>query len=338
MDISIGITGSLSIGFVCGFLGGWIVKCYGEKFGLVSVPNHRSSHSKITPHGGGIGIVLAGTIAGWMAYTKGHDSAKAIILSSSILALIGLMDDRYKLNVLVRIMCQFLSVIIVLLVFQDAWMSGKNIEAYYNYIVLSCWIVGGLWWINVYNFMDGIDTIAGLETIYILLSAVLLGYNGNWVVWDWMLTLAAAAGGFLLLNLPPAKVFMGDVGSTYLGFMIFVFMIETAAQNTLSIATWLILCAVFVSDATVTLLMRIISTESWFKAHRTHAYQILAHRWQNHGKVAILVTVINVAWLLPWAWVAEYNKRYWSVIAVALAYIPLILTVIFTRKRYIQTT
>src|SRR6185312_4527570 len=136
-----------------------------------------------------------------------------------------------------------------------------------------------------------------------------------------MIGIAAAAVGFLALNWPPARIFMGDAGSTYLGFVIAFLALLTIAEGVLSLPQWLILSAAFATDASVTLIRRLLLREKVFEAHRRHAYQVLSRRFGAHRPVTLSFIGLNVIWLLPMAWAATS----WGWLAVLVAYVPLIL-------------
>lgn len=196
----------------------------------------------------------------------------------------------------------------------------------------------GIWWINLFNFMDGIDGLASSQATFMLVSGAALALwseptlIGN-AAWIWGLCVASAVFGFLLLNFPPAKIFMGDVGSTYLGFMILALALIGIQAGWLNYAVWLVLAAVFVTDATVTMLTRIVRRERWYEAHCSHAYQRLARRWGgerhvSHRLVIQLISFINLIWLAPLAWACVRYSEY-AAAFVALAYIPLTLGALF---------
>ena len=134
------------------------------------------------------------------------------------------------------------------------------------------------------------------------------------------LAFAAACGGFLLWNWPPAGIFLGDVGSGYLGYVIVVLAVAATRDNAAALWIWLILGGAFFADATVTLVRRTLRHERVHEAHRTHAYQWLARRWQNHASVTLAVLCVNLAWLLPCAAWAAHLPRYAAAgVFVALA-------------------
>jgi len=133
-----------------------------------------------------------------------------------------------------------------------------------------------------------------------------------------------ASAGFLCWNWPPAKVFLGDVGSGYLGYVIAVLALAAARTNPVALWVWLILGGVFFVDATMTLCRRLLRGERVFEAHRSHAYQWLARRWGSHGKVTVTVIAVNLAWLLPWSVLAMKFPQY-AIVSVIAALAPLAL-------------
>jgi Fuc2NAc and GlcNAc transferase len=143
---------------------------------------------------------------------------------------------------------------------------------------------------------------------------------------DWLtlfVFLAASTAGFLLWNWPPAKIFMGDSGSGFLGFTLAILAIMTSIDGPINIWSWLILLGVFIVDATITLLRRAINGESWYRAHRSHAYQILASRLGSHKKVTVGTMVLNIIWLLPLAYLASIYP-YWGAALCLVAWMPLV--------------
>jgi Fuc2NAc and GlcNAc transferase len=138
----------------------------------------------------------------------------------------------------------------------------------------------------------------------------------------------AVCCGFLLWNWPPAKIFMGDVGSGFMGYVIVVLALGAARESPVALLVWLILGGVFFCDATVTLVLRLAKGERVYEAHRTHAYQRLARRWRSHRRVTIAVVIVNLVWVLPWAWLASVFPGYAIWIAI-IALAPLTLIAVF---------
>lgn len=309
-----------------------------EALRLVQAPNHRSSHVQPTPSGGGLGIVVAGSLAGIaLVLFSGWTLGWFVLGFAALLAAVGLRDDIQHLPARVRFGVQVVVCVGLLMVLGDlpALSIGAGLGLQLaGWTLFGLFLLVGVWWINLFNFMDGIDGIAGMQAIYMLLAGAVMAVwvNAEVVyspVWMWMLCVAAATVGFLLLNWPPAKIFMGDVGSTWLAFMVFALALLSVQSGWLSYAAWLVLAAVFVTDATVTLLTRMLRGERWHEAHRSHAYQRLSRRWQGdrnagHRSVTFVAASVNGFWLTPLAW-ACLQWPGGSVAFVAVAYLPLVL-------------
>ncbi|MBM3272994.1 glycosyltransferase family 4 protein [Candidatus Kaiserbacteria bacterium] len=309
---------------------------------LVQMPSDRSSHEQPTPAGGGLGIVVAGSMAGLgLVLLFGWVVGGMELGLAAVLAAVGLRDDMAHLPARVRFGVQVVVCAGGLIALGDlpalALSGGLGFQVT-GWILFGLLLLTGVWWINLFNFMDGIDGIAGVQAVFMLLAG---GAMAVWAVpeavyspvWMWMLCVAAATVGFLLLNWPPAKIFMGDVGSTWLAFMVFALALLSVQAGWLSYAVWLVLAAVFVTDASVTLLTRMLRGERWYEAHRSHAYQRLSRRWQSdrkagHRSVTLLVVAINELWLAPWAW-ACLQWPAGSVAFVVVAYLPLVLAALW---------
>lgn len=319
----------------------WVLR-RAEALRLVQMPNHRSSHDCPTPNGGGLGIVVAGSLAGIaLVLLSGWMVGGLLLGLAAVLAAVGLRDDMAHLPARVRFGVQVVVCAGGLIALGDLpalALSGGLAFQVTGWVLFGLLLLAGVWWINLFNFMDGIDGIAGVQAIFMLLAGAVLAL---WAepqavyspVWMWMLCVAAATVGFLLLNWPPAKIFMGDVGSTWLAFMVFALALLSVQAGWLSYAAWLVLAAVFVTDATVTLLTRMLRGERWYEAHRSHAYQRLSRRWQGgrkagHRAVTLLVAAVNGLWLAPWAWACVQ----WPAVSVAFvvaAYLPLVLAALW---------
>ena len=321
------------LAFACCFL----VMHNARKWLLVDKPNFRSSHVSPTPSGGGLGLVIAGVVTGlclvWYSNWTWILGA-TVMAASSVLAGISLLDDLRPMRASYRLAVQLIVGMTVLLAMGGlpeierlVGGSGSRVLLYPILILVI------LWWINLFNFMDGIDGLAGSQAIFMLLSgAGLLAWLNPTVtahpMWLWMLCIAAAVCGFLFFNWAPAKIFMGDVGSIYLAVMIMSLALMSIryswAPVTTGLGMWLILGAVFVADSTVTLWVRMATGQPWREGHRTHVYQQLARRWGSHSRVTLGYIGINLLWLLPLAsacivWPERY--LYW----IVLAYFPLVL-------------
>jgi Fuc2NAc and GlcNAc transferase len=320
------------------WLGGlWVCK-NATRLGLIQAPNQRSSHVWPTPTGGGLGFVVAASLAGLggLCFSDWPEGSGVLGLAAA-LAAVGLRDDIRHVPALLRFGTQ--ACVVIGLVLLLGSLSGLGLSEAASPVALG-WLMGtllllaGIWWINLFNFMDGIDGIAAAQAIFMLGMASALAVAAepaasNDAAWWFMVMTSGAVGGFLILNWPPARVFMGDVGSTWLAFVILALGLISIERSWLTHATWLILSATFVVDATVTLTTRVLRRERWYEAHRSHAYQQLSRRWNGdrkvgHRSVTLLVMAINLLWLAPLAWATQiWPDHSWAMVAVA--YVPLVM-------------
>ena len=305
-----------------------LIRRYGARLGLVQAPNYRSSHVKPTASGGGLGIAVAGTVFGIVLGYGGPVSFQVAVAVSAIGATIGFLDDRFDLSSILRIIAHFGLVTALLLSTGIVPIPDLSTTPIFQLLSLGVLLFVGVWWINLFNFMDGIDGLASTEAIFLLGAALSFTagttiVQGDAVMVPAMAVVIAACLGFLLLNWPPARIFMGDAGSNYLAFFILAVALLTVASGTMRYPVWAILPAAFVTDATVTLVRRALHGERWLSAHRLHAYQKLSRRWNSHLPSTLLYVAINLIWLYPLAILAHTQPALeWLV--TALAYIPLI--------------
>jgi Fuc2NAc and GlcNAc transferase len=294
--------------------------------GLMQQPNARSSHTVATPGGGGIGIVAGGTFAGLLTALTIPFLAIPVIMAALLIAWIGYIDDRTPLLARWRLGAQ------VLLMGAVVAVLPLDLLPLPDWLMLVVITLGGALWINLYNFMDGIDGLAGSEAVFLLTGAALLAWLMTPGVvedprWWWMLGLAAASAGFLLFNWPPARIFMGDAGSTYLGLMTGFFALTTTLSLWLSPWQWLVLAALFLADSLTTLGRRIVRRERFWEGHKRHAYQALQRRFGSHRKATLLYIAINVIVLLPLAWLAGRLPE-WAPGLTAAVFVALVLALL----------
>lgn len=305
-----------------------------DRLGLVQDPNHRSSHDRPTPSGGGLGIVAGGCLGAAYFALAGAPALWAVLGLAAPLALTGYLDDVRQLSSRVRLAVQLAVCAGLVLVAEAAsWPVAQACGPAGAWLFAAATLVAGVWWVNLFNFMDGVDAIASVQALFMLVAGAVLcvaaspasaasGEVGA------MLCLACAVAGFLALNWPPARIFMGDVGSTWTGFMILALAALTVRAGWLGAAQWLVLGAAFVSDATVTLCVRVLRRERWTQAHRSHAYQRLSRRWQGpgragHRRVTLAYLAVDILWLAPLAFACGAWPGL-SVLWLSLAYVPLI--------------
>lgn len=272
------------------FLLTYLIKNFALKRGIVSVPNDRSLHSTPVPLGGGVAIVISWYIGISILFFSGLVAKNLYfaLLSGIILTIISLLDDLIGLKPIIRLFFHFITAIIAFI-----FLGGlrqlviPEIEIDYRFLIYPVAIIGMVWFINLFNFMDGVDGFASLEAIVICLVIFVL--SGNIV----NLLLVACVAGFLIWNWPKAKIFMGDVGSTQLGFILVVLGIYFHNTYEFSILNWIMLSSPFWFDATLTLYRRWRNREKLGVAHRKHAYQRIVRAGFSHLKVNIYLLIIN---------------------------------------------
>ncbi len=306
--------------------GTWLVRQYARSHNVLDVPNERSSHTLPTPRGGGAAIVLAMLLAIlvlWSGQMLDTAAALAAVGAGSAVAVVGFIDDHRPLPARVRLAVHFGAAAWALYWtgLPQVWYVtlGSALPAAIGYPVTAVALV---WLLNLYNFMDGIDGLAASEAVFVCAAASLILLTDGGGAPPMAMVLAAAALGFLLWNLPPASIFMGDVGSGFVGIMLGIIGLVEFEQSLANGAAWLILLAVFITDATVTLFRRWRSGVSVSTAHRTHAYQRLSRRFGSHRPVTLLVALVNLFWLLPLALLVQRGIL-GAAAGLAAAFLPL---------------
>jgi Fuc2NAc and GlcNAc transferase len=187
-------------------------------------------------------------------------------------------------------------------------------------------VLGIVWTLNLFNFMDGIDGIAASESAFIcVVAAAIMGSTGA-LSSELVATvlLGAASLGFLWWNWPRARIFMGDAGSGFLGFGVAALAIAHARHEPVALFVWTILGATFIADSGVTLLRRLLRGLPVYQAHRTHAYQRLTDRFGGHRPVTLAFMAVNVGSLLPCAIIA-WTHPSWAAALAGLALLPLVI-------------
>lgn len=296
---------------------------------LMDVPNVRSSHSIPTPRSGGIAIVLSFLIVlpvFGLFGTIGWTLIWALLGAGTGIAILGFLDDYGHIAVRWRLFGHFVGSIWALF-----WLNGLpplNIFGtafdlgWVGHVLAAIYLV---WMLNLYNFMDGIDGIAGVEAVTVCLGVCLTyrlaGYDH--LIWAPLL-LAMSVLGFLYWNFPPARIFMGDAGSGFLGMVLGVLSLQAAWNAPALLWGWVILLGVFIVDATLTLIRRFLQGARIYEAHRSHAYQFASRQSGRHSIVTLSVVAINVLWLLPIA-LCVVLLGLDGLTGVVLAYVPLVI-------------
>jgi Fuc2NAc and GlcNAc transferase len=311
-----------------------VLRRYALHKSLLDIPNGRSSHTLPTPRGGGVAIVISYLVAlVWMLWAglMGRDLFLAMFGAGALIAALGFLDDHGHIAARWRLLGHFFAAAWALF-----WLGGLPAISVFGMTLEPGLIVNVLtafylvWLLNLYNFMDGIDGIASVEAICVCVGAAIIYTLSGVATLVWLpILLACAVAGFLFWNFPPAKIFMGDAGSGFLGIMLGCLSLQGAWISSQFLWVWLILLGVFIVDATVTLIRRLVRGDKVYEAHRSHAYQFASRRFGKHLPVTSAVGVINLCWLLPVAvCVARFGLD--GALGVIIAYAPLLaLAVIF---------
>jgi Fuc2NAc and GlcNAc transferase len=305
-----------------------VLRRYALHKSLLDIPNGRSSHTVATPRGGGVAIVVSYLVAlVWMlsAGLMARDQFLAMFGAGVLIAALGFLDDHGHIAARWRLLGHFLAAAWALF-----WLGGLPAIDVFGMTLAPGLVVNVLaafylvWLLNLYNFMDGIDGIASVEAICVCIGAAIIYALSGFATLMWLpVLLACAVAGFLIWNFPPARIFMGDAGSGFLGIMLGCLSLQGAWISSQFLWVWLILLGVFIVDATVTLIRRLVRGDKVYEAHRSHAYQFASRRFGKHLPVTSAVGVINLCWLLPVAvGVARFGLD--GALGVIIAYAPLL--------------
>ncbi len=324
------------------FIASLTLTCFIRRYAIsrqiMDIPNSRSSHTVPTPRGGGLAFVivfLCSVLFMGMTSAIGMKLMLAL-LGGGLIAFMGWMDDHKCLPVLPRIAAHFAAAL-----WAVYWLGGfPSMKLGFTTLHLGSMgyplaILGTVWMINLYNFMDGIDGLAGGEAVTVSGGAALLFFiSGNTSMAILCLFLTVSAGGFLVLNWPPAKIFMGDVGSGFLGYTFAVLALASENMRDVPLIAWMVLLSVFIVDATATLVKRILQGKKFTEAHREHGYQKLVQSGFSHGKVTLWITAINLglAMIMTFSIEQAMIGSTFIVIYILMMMLWLILNKQFTQK------
>lgn len=298
------------------------------------IPNERSSHKNPTPRGGGVAVVAAflfGLLALLIRRDIDAESFYAIVLPGALVAIIGYLDDLGRVTAArLRLIGHFVAALIAIYI-----LGGLPPMPLFS-ATLDIGLVGNIiavlflvWMLNLFNFMDGIDSITGIEALTsCLILTIFLINKSDTELWRVPALLCAAVIGFLYFNWPPAKIFLGDIGSGFIGFTIGTISLVIAKSQPLITWAVIILLGVFIVDATVTLIRRVYDKQQISAAHRSHAFQHLANNADRHLKVSLSIAAVNIFWLAPIAWLVV-DQQLQPIVGVSIAYVPLVVLAIY---------
>ena len=309
----------------------WLYRKYALHKSLMDIPNDRSSHTVPTPRGGGVAVVLAwfGGLLWLFVQQQIDENLFLAFLAGLRPVIISYLDDIYTLRPGIRFLVQSLSAGLAL------WfLNGLHAVDFGFATINNAWLwtpvafVAILWAINLFNFLDGIDGYIGSEVAFIALALFLVFSDAA------ALLLAVAIIGFLFWNWPRAKIFMGDVGSTLLGFNVAVFAIWYQNAMGVSILFFLILSGAFWFDATITLYRRWRNKEKLSEAHRKHAYQRLTQSGLSHQQVSLGLWGVNLV-LLGVAYLGIlFSCFIWAAFIIALLLLAAVMYYADRRKEF----
>ncbi|HEN4771621.1 TPA: glycosyltransferase family 4 protein, partial [Legionella pneumophila] len=264
---------------------------------LIDIPNERNLHSRPTVRGGGV-VFIGLSLFCWFFICNSQFflTLEQFIFSIAIIliATISFIDDFYNLSVKIRFFFQCLIAFLIVIFILPSQLDFGLFLFENTYLIAFFLFFAVIWAINHFNFMDGLDGFCASQAIFLLAAyALFLNSAGSLIYQDFCLILISSLAGFLIFNFPPAKIFMGDVGSASLGLITFFIAIIAQKNYQIPILYWFILNSLFLFDSTVTLIRRIINYEKWFSPHKKHAYQRLKQLGINSRFILLGQTIIN---------------------------------------------
>jgi UDP-N-acetylmuramyl pentapeptide phosphotransferase/UDP-N-acetylglucosamine-1-phosphate transferase len=323
----------ISIVFLLSWILSFALSRYSGRWAVIDYPNQRSLHSVPKPRLGGIAIVVSILAFGTMNFHLNEIgswwSLLLILLAFMMVIFISLVDDIFTVSIAMRFTIHLIS---------GAFLVAGGL--YPSRLSFILWVVPipivlgagfailfATWMINLYNFMDGIDGLAaGMGVIGFGTFAMLGALSGGWQFAQVSAGIAAACGGFLWLNFPPAKIFMGDVGSASLGFLAAILMLWANHQNIFPLWLGIVVFSPFIVDATGTVIFRVIHGKPPWRAHREHFYQCLVRFGWGHRKTVLSEYVLMLVCSLLSVILYISNSAYVQIIGlgfVVIAYIGL---------------
>ena len=316
--------------FAISLLFTYIIRRYALKKSLLATVNERSSHTTPTPHGGGIAIAVTWFLGLICLFTckEIEPSLFYALMCGSLLSVVSYFDDLYELSPKLRLFVQAIVSLAGLYALGGLTRIDFGFWVLENPLITNALaFLGIMWFINLYNFLDGIDGYAGSEAIFLAMAGWLL-FGG-----EHFLILIASVAGFLVWNWHKAKIFMGDVGSTLLGYTVAIFALYYQNHGT-SIFVWLILFGLFWFDATLTLTRRYRNHEKLSQAHRKHAYQRLVQSGISHDRVVLFALGINIVLVVLGysAFVQPSGTVGYFMVAVLVLYIAM--KIVDKRKKF----
>lgn len=250
-------------------------------------PNHRSAHETPVKRGAGVVFVLM-LLPCFLLFWMGWDSILFALALLSV-AVVGMVDDVLELGSVIKALVQLVAAFCLL------WMEPFSILPWWLLVLLLLFTV---WFINLYNFMDGINGLAALNFLFCAIVLWFFLPAGLWYL-QYLVVIAGVVAAFTVFNFPMARLFMGDVGSGLLGILLSTVGLLLVVEGYLPLFSWLLLNTVFLVDTSYTLMVRMGRGEPWWKAHSSHMYQKLNRHLASHQKTTLFLTLVNIVWVFP---------------------------------------
>lgn len=273
---------------------------------ILDHPNERSLHVRPVPRGGGLAILIAIIICGAATAVLHHiPHLREITIGMFIVAGVSFLDDRFSVPFFYRLIAHVAATTIILyggFALHRLEMPGASWQwsATVSAMISALFII---WMVNLYNFMDGMDGLAGGMAVFGFGTFAAMGWIAGHITFSAIsMIIAAASAGFLFFNFPPARIFMGDIGSSTLGFLAAVLSLWGARENVFPFWAAVLVFSPFIADATVTLIRRLLQREKVWQAHKTHYYQKLVQTGWGHRRTVLLEYMIMLGCGLSALW------------------------------------
>lgn len=300
--------GMLIMAFAGSFLGTFRYHQFAIQRRIIAHTSFRSLHDRVVPRGGGIVFASVFSLAIVVCGALGELTTGLVLIfgvGGGAAALVGFLDDVYDVRASHKLLTQVGLATWIFAVFYQSLYA----PLFRDYAEVLAVVLAGVllfvpvWLINLYNFIDGIDGLAvsGCVVISAAAMVVLAMTGGDGTLIFVFALLIAACLGFLIFNVPPASIFMGDSGSIFLGYCLSALAIKTVISGQISLWTWLAIMGYFIADTTTTTVTRMFLVKRWYGVHRSHAYQNLARIHVSHARVTYGIAAYNIGWALPLA-------------------------------------
>lgn len=308
----------------------WLLISSLPSFGVVDIPDPRRVHSRITPRGGGLAIVIVVIIA-LIAYE--YFSTKTLINSIKIVPLlliistISFLDDLISIPIFVRLIFHIIcSTIAIFLFLFPVVLFHHELPLYIDFMLS---IIGLIVFLNIYNFLDGIDGISGAESIHLSITILILCYlksdiiiNTNFIIVLNIIILACSIG-FLIFNWHPAKIFLGDVGSISLGFLLGLCLLLISASSVHLFVASSIASLYYLADGGLTILIRLVNKEKIWQPHLKHFFQKAVRNGKSHKEVVSRIIICNILLM-----VLSIISLYFPLLSIIFAILVVMVTII----------